>query len=158
MRKYLYPFGHRPATFICMEQGLRNYADVHDGFFPDSDRGALDALQKLYPQYVDAYLLAGITGDPNATETAIKLGKPLNKAMTSWVYFPGINQNDSADLAILYESRKGILPNGRRSSTLGHVVLFNSYPSIRAIPDSEWDKFLLEQESLRKSTVSSREK
>jgi hypothetical protein len=154
--KYYYPFGHRPATLLCMDQALRDYADDHNGFFPYSDKGALNALQKLYPKYAQANLLAGITGDQSNIKRRLDSGEPLDSSMTSWVYFQGLNMNDNQNLVILYESHKGILPNGRRSSKPIFTVLLNSPASVEFIPDNEWDRFLSHQASLRKKVIESR--
>jgi hypothetical protein len=153
---YLFPFGHRPCTLNCMYLALQNYADDHDGFYPNSKLGPLDALRKLYPEYVVGMELAGITGDQTTLKSILESGKPLDKSATSWVYVPGLNQKDGPDLAVLWEARKGILLNGRRASGPVHAVLFNDSFSIKLIPDSEWDKFLKQQELLREKTFKSR--
>ena len=155
-RNYLFPFGHRPCTLNCMYLALQNYALDHNGFYPDSNNEPLDALQKLYPIYVGSAELAGVTGDQTALKLTLESGKPLDESVTSWVYVPGLNRKDNPDLAILWEARKGILPNGRRASGPVHAVLFNSIFGIKLIPDAEWDEFLKQQELLREKVFKAR--
>lgn len=154
-RKSDYPQGHRPAALLSMYLDLRNYAADHDGNFPVSEKGGLDALQQLYPQYAAAVELAGISGDVEATAAALKRGSALNPSLTSWVYAQGLRIDDEPDLALLWESKGGLYPDGRRNEFGGHaVVLVGS--DITNVPAMDWDNYLKQQEQRRNLAQSKR--
>jgi len=154
-RKSVYPHGHRPAALLSMYMDLRNYAAEHDGNFPVSTKGGLDALQQLYPQYATGIELAGISGDGEATVAALSHGSPLDPSLTSWVYAQGLRVDDDPDLALLWESKGGLSPNGRRNEFGGHaVVLVGS--DITNVPAMDWDNYLKEQEQRRNAVQSKR--
>lgn len=154
-RKSVYPHGHRPAALLSMYLDLRNYAADHDGNFPVSAKGGLDALQQLYPQYAAGIELAGISGDGEATVAALSHGAPLDPSLTSWVYAQGLRVDDEPDLALLWESKGGLYPNGRRNEFGGHaVVLVGS--DITNVPSVNWDEYLKQQEQRRNAVLSKR--
>ena len=154
-RKSVYPHGHRPAALLSMYLDLRNYAADHDGNFPVSAKGGLDALQQLYPQYAAGIELAGISGDGEATVAALSHGSPLDPSLTSWVYAQGLRVDDEPDLALLWESKGGLYPNGRRNEFGGHaVVLVGS--DITNVPAVNWDEYLKQQEQRRNAVLSKR--
>jgi len=154
-RKSVYPHGHHPAALLSMYLDLRNYAADHDGNFPVSTKGGLDALQQLYPQYAAGIELAGISGDGDATVAALSHGSPLNPSLTSWVYAQGLRVDDDPDLALLWESKGGLSPNGRRNEFGGHaVVLVGS--EVTNAPAVDWDEYLKEQEQRRNAVQSKR--
>ena len=154
-RKSVYPHGHHPAALLSMYLDLRNYAADHDGNFPVSTKGGLDALQQLYPQYAAGIELAGISGDGDATVAALSHGSPLNPSLTSWVYAQGLRVDDDPDLALLWESKGGLSPNGRRNEFGGHAVVLVS-SDITNVPAVDWDEYLKQQEQRRNAVLSKR--
>lgn len=154
-RSYLYPFGRRPCTLQCMFGGLEQYASEHEGWFPKSDRGSYAALQQLYPTNCSALEVAGVTGNIGLVEAALKQGKLLNEALTSWVYMPGFRNDDPHDIAILWESRGGFFADGRRNSVGARPVLFIG-GHMTNIPAADWEAFLRGQEQMRKTVLAQR--
>lgn len=154
-QKSVYPHGHRPAALLSMYLVLRNYAADHDGNFPVSAKGGLDALRQLYPRYAAGIELAGISGDGEATVAALSHGSPLDPSLTSWVYAQGLRVDDDPDLALLWESKGGLYPNGRRNEFGGHaVVLVGS--DITNVPAMDWDNYLQQQAQRRNAVLSKR--
>jgi hypothetical protein len=134
---------------------LKNYAKQHNGFYPDSDLSSLDALRKLYPEFVVGVELAGITGDRESLESKLTSGLPLDDVSTSWVYVPGLKESDDPELAVLWESRPGFRHDGRRDSRLGRAVLFNKF-AIEYIPENEWEHFIKNQAARREKAFMER--
>ena len=154
--EYMYPFGHRSCTLPCMHSALFAYAADHYGHFPEGDKGPYDALAKLYPEYTPSGIeLAGVSGNVRDVVEALRKGTPFNKALTSWVYVPGLQKDDPHDIAILWESRSGLYSNGRRNSFGGHAVLLIG-GDITNVPAANWEKFLKDQERLRETVLAER--
>jgi hypothetical protein len=148
-RKVTFPYGHRAAVLRSMYFALLNYASEHDGRFPTSEKGNYDALQKLYPEYAPSGIeLAGISGNVDAVVAALRNKAPLDQSLTSWVYMQGFTKDDDAGLAVLWESREGLYPNGKRNSFGGHAVLLIG-GDITNVPAADWESFLKQQEQLR---------
>ena len=141
-----------------MHSALLAYASEHYGNFPDSNKGSYDALQKLYPEFSAAGIeLAGISGDTEAVVAALSRQTSLNQSLTSWVYLQGFKNDDDPNIAILWESRGGLYPNGRRNFFGGHAVLFIG-GVITNIPAADWENFMKQQEKLRSAAQAHRRK
>src|SRR6266571_9330734 len=155
-RKVAYPYGHRAAVLRSMYFALLNYASDHDGSFPNSEKGNYDALQKLYPEYAPSGIeLAGVSGNADAAVTALRNNTPLDQSLTSWVYVQGLKKDDDPNLAVLWESKRGLYPNGKRNSFGGHAVLLIS-GNITNVPAADWESFLKHQEKLRNAVQTKR--
>lgn len=121
---------------------LMTYAHDHDGVLPVSDKGPLDALQKLYPEYIPmGRELAGLSGDIDGVEQSLKLGEPLTQKLSSWVYVSGLKNSDNPQLAVLWESRAGYFANGKRNPSGGRVVILLG-GDITNVPVARWGDFL----------------
>lgn len=162
--KWYYPYGMRSATLPLMLLSLRQYAEHHDGFFPMGGETNYDSLQKLYPEYcTTGRMLAGLSGDIEATIKTLKEKGKLNGTISSWEYFPGFNINDSSDIdydkypgiALILEKQSGITFNGSRAKPGSHAVGFVN-GVWRQIPREEWKGFVEQQKILRKKILSSR--
>lgn len=126
---------------------LRSYASDHDGWFPSVDNKPYDSLQMLYPEYLpDPIDLAGISGNENEVRKRLSVGGRLDSSISSWIYWPHLNETNDERIAILWERTSGIRPNGSRAS--GHAVGFVD-GSIRQIDEQAWEAFLIQQEHLR---------
>jgi hypothetical protein len=135
---------------------LLNYASDHDGWFPNSAKGPLDALQKLYPEYAPSGIeLSGISGNIDATVAALRNNTPLDQSLTSWVYMQGFRKDDDPNLAVLWELRGGLYPDGRRNSLGGHAVLLIG-GDITNVPAADWESFMKQQEQLRTAVQTKR--
>jgi len=137
--------------------GLHHYALDHAGWFPQNGTNSLEAIQKLFPIYSPAQELAGLSGDIEAVTRTLQRGESLNSNVSSWVYVQGLREDDGLDLAILWERRGGIAPNGRTDPTGGHAVMFIS-GEIKQISGEKWSAFLKNQEVLRQQAVDGRGK
>ena len=149
-QKANYPYGRRPCAMRCTEQALFNYAYDHDGWFPNSEKGPHDALQKLYPGYLPrGDELAGVSGNINEVIETLARGQSLTSELCSWHYVRGLRTNDHPSLALLWESRSGVFGNGRRCPNGSRpVLLLNA--NITNVAEKDWPEFLKEQESLRR--------
>jgi hypothetical protein len=148
--RYQYPYGPKSCTLQCMSGGLLQFAFEHDGWFPRSDNGPEDALARLYPTYCLSWELAGISGDAIATESMLERNGTLDASSTSWIYMQGLKKSDHPDLAILWDSKAGLLANGRRDGSGGRSVLLIS-GAITNVNGSDWAGFMKGQEELRKA-------
>ncbi len=152
---YCYPYGLRPAYLPSMLAALRDYAGANGGAFPAGDNGPLEALRKLYPAYMpNSHLLAGLSGDRKLINMVLKSGERLPEAASSWVYWPGLTLDDDENIAIIWESRSGLLFNGKRS--YGHAVGYIR-GNLYQVPDSEWPAFLTRQDGLRRAVARHRD-
>jgi hypothetical protein len=139
------------AYMLNMYFALLNYANDHQGRFPQSGVSAYDALQKLYPDYCPSGKeLSGLSGNVNFVAASLKAGKPLTDKITSWVYVQGLKDNDDPNLAILWDSQAGLFSDGKKDPSGGHAVLFLS-GKIKQVPVSDWTNFLEQQKQLLKS-------
>lgn len=153
---WFHPYGQRSDCARQTLLALRLYAEDNAGWFPQGADTPLESLQLLYPHYCrDGALLAGMSGDLDATTQRLAAGEPLDASASSWVYHPGFRSDDPDEIAILWESRHGISMVGRRMLGGGRVV---GYASCRAelIPRDEWPAFLQEQEELRAEVLDRR--
>lgn len=155
--KYLYPYGRRPGGVSL--QGvygtLLAYASDHDGWLPQSEFGAYDALQRLYEYCPGGRELAGISGNMEEVASSLKNGEQLDSSLTSWVYVPGFRLGDPDNIAILWESRPGLNWDGRRNYFGGRAVLLLG-GSLTNVPASSWKSFLAQQDELRKTVLKPR--
>jgi hypothetical protein len=74
----------------------------------------------------------------------------LDASSTSWIYMQGLEKSDHPDLAILWDSKAGLLANGRRDGSGGRSVLLIS-GAITNVNGSDWAGFMKSQEELRKA-------
>lgn len=144
--KVMFPYGYRYCTLRCMYFSLMNYAEDHQGWFPDAVTSPM-ALQLLYPSYSSGRELSGISGEIDSVVQNLKAGQPLSQALTSWQYTPGLRRDDNPKLAILWESKPGLYPNGRKNWQGSRAVLLIN-GDITNITESDWSKFQKEQETL----------
>ena len=149
-----YPYGSRAAKLSTFWLKLKEYADDHNGWYPKDKSTALQCLQQLHPKYtISGKELAGLTGSERETKRLLDLGQPLDERASSWVYWPGFRQDDSPDLAIMWERKDGVFFTGARAS--GHAVAFAA-GGYAQIPEDEWDAFVKKQELLRREILAGR--
>jgi len=142
------PFGFRTCFLPCTVSALRLYAHDNSGRYPDSP-DPFAALQKLYPEPIhDPKLLAGISGDREATARLLMMGGRLTSNESSWVYIPGLSASNEATTILIYERRRGLAFNGARAS--GRAVGFVD-GSHRQMPEHEFQQLLQTQQNDRRS-------
>jgi hypothetical protein len=151
----LFPFGIRTCALPCMLSALNMYAAEHSGYFPGGGTNYFEDLRKLYPQYCEPRILAGISGNIRLAQKCLSAGEPLNANTTSWVYFPGLRDSDPPDVMIIYEQASGVLQNGRRTTKGTRVAGFVN-GTWKRIPESDWDQFLAVQSARRSSILDAR--
>jgi len=134
-----------------MLQALRTYAASNDGSFPNGPGNPVDALRDLYPTYLpDPVPLAGLSGSKKLLREQVTRSLNISEPACSWVYWPGLDINDNAEIAILWEREPGLAFNGRREP--GHAVGFIG-GNCRQISDAKWQKFLSDQAALREAAL-----
>lgn len=144
-RKY-YPYGSRPAFLPCLLDALGSYANDNGGQFPNIGQDGYRSLQRLYPRYIQAEYLAGLSGSQIAVQKLLNSGGNLDQSNCSWVYLPGFCNSNSADLAIVWERESGIGFNGR--AVPGRAVGLLGGRVVQ-IPDKDWPQFTRQQAIMR---------
>ena len=135
----------------CVWQALNIYAADNGGMLPTSSKSGLDALQKLYPNYTTSGVeLAGLSADLEAVVHTLKAGEPLTDKLSNWVYVPGLRATDNPRIAVLWEAKFGVFPNGSRDPSGCRTVLLLG-GEITNVAPSALRQFMLDQESFRKS-------
>ena len=134
---------------------LRGFAYEHYGWYPKDGKTPLESLQIFYnrnPEYFgNGDLLAGISGDRDEVKKRLKLKRPTDETVSSWVYFQGFREEDGdGKLAIIWERQDGICFNGRFAD--GHAVGFSDGHH-EQIPQARWPEFLKDQEKLRQAVL-----
>ncbi len=176
LHRWQYPYGQKVGALPLVTLALREHAIDHGGWFPTNGQTALQALQTLYPKYIEQpRYLAGLSGDVHGTKEALRRGRPLDDKTSSWIYWPGFREDDGGELdreqdqarlvpgratksdlvAIIWEREGGILLNGKRGS--GHAVGFSDGSCVQ-ISDADWPDFLKRQRELRQSILSRRQR
>ncbi len=145
-----YPYGSRPAFLPCLLDALRSYANDNGGQFPNIGQDGYRSLQRLYPRYIQAEYLAGLSGSQTAVRKSLNGGGNLDQLNCSWVYLPGFSNSEPADLAIVWERESGIGFNGR--AVPGRAVGLLSGRVVQ-IPDKDWPEFL-RQQAIMRSTLT----
>src|SRR5438128_7039667 len=77
--RWFYPYGLKPCYASCMGVALAMYATQNAGWFPYGSGTSLRDLQRLYPKYISAGYLAGLTGDANRTRAVVTGGGVLDE-------------------------------------------------------------------------------
>src|SRR4051812_7625524 len=124
--RWMYPYGSKCCIVPLIWMGLASYAANNEGSFPDDPRGPLAALSKLYPDYFklgDEEVLAGLSGDADEARRALRGSEALNATGSSWIYQPGLKDDDDPRRALIWEREFGIMPNGKRDFKRRRVVL-----------------------------------
>jgi len=138
-----------------MGSALRQYAASHDGWFPKDGKTPLQSLQFLCPDEIgDPCLLAGISGHRDETVRRLQVGEALDESVSSWIYFPGFHEDDSPDLALIWERQEGVYFNGRRAPG-GHSVAFADGRHGH-VGQNRWPSFVKEQAVLREQILANR--
>lgn len=145
-----YPYGHRTCALPCFMVSLQDYARDHSGWYPRTDDNK-PALGLLYPGYASEGI-AGLSHAIPSTLRALSLSN-FTTNDSSWIYFEGLRSDDPGDVAIIYEGRGGIGPNGHAAD--GYAVGFagGGHAQIQSV---EWAEFTNNQAVLRRTVLSSR--
>ena len=146
-----YPYGNR---HICMKQiglALRMYSNKYGEHFPAGKESPEASLSLLYTEgFLEVpNLLAGKSVMPDKAEKILKAGGLMDSESCSWHYVEGLTENDSADLAILWDKDLGLGHHSDRTSDGSTEVIFIDC-NTKYIKPSEWNDFLKKQEELHK--------
>ena len=150
-----YPFGDRTCLAPCTISALALYSERNEGWYPNGGTNYLEALAKLYPIYLDAAKLAGLSGDTETIKNRIQQGRTIEESISSWMYWPGFRNDDPPELAILWDRTVGVSGIGTRSKPDSHVVGFADGRSDTVIVE-KWSDFLERQQILRSNILSNR--
>lgn len=151
---YQYPFGWSHSCDKQLYFALLNYADNHDGLFPDGQATpeaclSLLAADASYP--CGGAVLSGKTVDAKIADELLAQGKLLGPSTCDWHYVPGLSTDDGR-LALFWD-KPGLNHNGGRLPGGGHEVWFieSGRQHIRA---EDWAQFEAEQKQLRQGDQS----
>lgn len=154
-QRQMYPYGSRSAALPVIVNCLRVYAHDHGNSFPDADGDPYRSLELLYPDYISADLLAGLSGDRDKATFALTHGGHLSPENCSLIYVPGMLDTDDENIAIVWEIRTGITFNGQ--AWPGRAVgIING--QVHQIPDDKWDEFIAQQKRMRESAMRGRKR
>src|ERR1051326_449015 len=164
--RWKYPYGYRCCVSSLIHLDFATYAGDHDGWYPKGGATPLESLQKLCFEAAGCRHLAGFSGSEKKTVERLSSGGTLDETISSWVYYPGLREDDEdllsaqgikpkLGLALVWERRSGIGMGGVRAPEGSHLVIF-SRESPTQIGATEWDSFLKEQEECRRVIFASR--
>lgn len=164
--RWKYPYGYRCCVSSLIFSDLLTYAGYHDGWFPKDAATPLECLQKLCIEPGGCKFLAGFSGSQKKTVERLSSGGKLDETISSWVYYPGLREDDEdllsaqgikpkLGLALVWERRSGIGMGGLRAPEGSHLVIFSRQPPTQ-ISGADWDSFLKEQEKCRRVIFASR--
>jgi hypothetical protein len=104
-------------------------------------------LSLLYREgyVIDGSILCGKTKSAQVATEILERGELLGPDTCDWHYVEGLTLSDDPRLALVWD-KVGLGHNGQRLAGGGHSVWRNYGEEV--IPDSEWPKFLEEQERL----------
>jgi hypothetical protein len=145
-----YPYGPSHYCDKGLAIALHQYADEHGGWFPRGEETPEASFSLLYKQTPELGPALGGKAIPAATSLALlENGQPLTAETCSWHYVEGLRSDDPPQLALFWDET-GLGHNGEELRNKGHFV-GRVDCSIEFIPDLQWDEFLAEQETLRRS-------
>ncbi len=147
--RYTYPYGPKHACLACLGSSLLCYAGRHNGHFPTGGGCPEASLSLLYREEPDlgACVLSGKTKSTEAAQELLERGELLGPDTCDWHYVEGLTQYDDPRLALVWD-KVGLGHNGQRLPDGSHTVLRVGCIGEEVIPESEWPKFLEEQERL----------
>lgn len=143
----------RGTAMRSVYQACMLFANDNGGVLPSGAGHPLDALRVLHPKYLrSGRELAGLSGDRDLVVSALQNGQPLTPSISSWVYVPGLRTNDEPKIAVLWETKTGMLANGTRiRQQTRPVILLNG--DITNVSISDWSAFLKQQEQFLKNRI-----
>jgi hypothetical protein len=146
--QYTFPYGWSHCCLKGLGLALLNYAQAHDGHFPAGGGCPEASLSLLYrsDHDIEGHLLCGKTKSAEVANEILERGELLGPDTCDWHYVEGLTLSDDHRLAIVWD-KVGLGHNGQRLPNGGHSVCRVDCAE-EVIPDSEWPKFLEEQERL----------
>ena len=146
--RYTFPYGYTHCCLKGLGLSLLNYAQQHDGHFPEGGGCPEASLCLLYRcNYgIDGYTLCGKTKSAEVAQEILERGELLGPDTCDWHYVEGLTISDDPQIAQLWD-KVGLSHNGQRLSGGGHSI-WRVGGQEEVIPGSEWPQFLEEQERL----------
>lgn len=146
--RYAYPYGWSHCCLKGLGLSLQIYAEQHDGHFPAGGGCPEASLSLLYREHIDAdaTILCGKTKSAQAAREILERGELLGPDTCDWHYVEGLTLSDDPRLALVWD-KVGLDHNGGRLPGGGHSV-WRIRCGEEVIPESEWPKFVEEQERL----------
>src|SRR6267142_2049671 len=119
-----YPYGWSHCCDKVLAFALFQYADEHDGWFPQGEATPEASLSLLYRQDPAlAYNLRGKTVPESIVRARLEAGELLTPETCGWHYVEGLRKDDDPRLALFWD-KVGLGHNGERLSGGGHWVCF----------------------------------
>jgi hypothetical protein len=145
--KAVFPYGQSHCCIIQMSGALEQYAEENGGRYPAGGATPEGSLSLLYKSnYVDAYILRGMTVPEKTVRTILEAGGVLGAGSCGWNYVPGLTRADDAGLALLW-CKMPLGHNGQRTKDGGRQVVFIG-KGIEWVSGDKWPAFLSEQKAL----------
>ena len=145
--KAKYPYGSSHCCIIQMQGALDQYAAENNGRYPAGGATPEADLSVLWrSNYVNAYLLRGMTVPESAVRAVLERGGLLGPDTCGWQYVQGLTSADNPRLALLY-CKEPLGHNGNKTKDGGRQVVFVG-GGIDWISGATWSSFLNEQKDL----------
>jgi hypothetical protein len=146
--RYQYPYGFSHCCLKGLGAGLREYAEKHNGRFPEGEKSPEASLSLLYADgpWGPPDVLRGKTVPLDLAKNRLERGELLSPDTCGWHYVEGLTLRDDYRIAIVWD-KIGLNHNGGRLPEGGHSVLFVDGFE-RIVSGSEWPQFLREQKRL----------
>lgn len=143
--RYYFPYGFHPCCNIALMFALEDYAEKHDGRYPDagSSGASLALLAAEFPQWKE---IVGKGGSAEAAERYYRTHGTLPDELSNWHYVPGLTENSEPGLALFWDTT-GLSHAGMRQKPVRYEVSFVGGIR-RLIDEAEWPAFLEQQRKL----------
>lgn len=120
----VYPYGWSHCCDKQLMMALLQYAEGHDGWFPQGEASPEASLSLLYrddPESVTANLLRGKTVPESSVVARLEAGELLTPETCGWHYVEGLRKGDYPRLALFWD-KVGLGHNGEQLREGGHWV------------------------------------
>jgi hypothetical protein len=145
--KWRFPYGASHCCILVMAGSLEQYANDNAGHYPAGQSSPEASLSLMYrSNYLNAYMLRGMTVSEKTTSTILKSGGLLGPDTCGWHYTEGLTKLDDPKLALLY-CKQALGHNGQRTEDGGRQVVFVG-GDVEWISGEKWPSFVAEQKAL----------
>ena len=143
----MYPYGGSHCCIIAMNFALMEYAETHEGRFPQGESSPEASLSLLYKDHLtDANTLRGMTVSEKTTRRVLESGQLLTASSCGWHYVEGLTKSDNSQLALLW--CKEPLDHDGRHDQSGARQVIRVDGSTDSVSAAKWSKFLEIQNQL----------
>jgi hypothetical protein len=151
-----YPYGVSHCCSKAIALALRQYAEEHQGSFPNGKSSPEASLSLLYTNYEPSlYTLRGKNIPLKLAQAAWDEDLELGPQSCGWHYVEGLLVDDDSEIAIAWDKAWGLGHNGQRIRGFAHEVILIDGSS-KGIALKEWPKFAMEQREKLAKLIASR--